>query len=332
MRALVVGWSSPLHGEATAGDVLSAEAVCARLAADGVPFDTAWSPAMHRAYGPRGGLRLDDAVAAAERWTHLVWACGPITGWQVEELHAAFAHARRLAVGVSVLDPADPAVTGFHVVVPRDAPGAEPQRDLAARAPVPALPVLGVFLTSGQGEYGAHRRHDEVSGALGEWLARQRCARLLLETRLDPRDWRMPATAEEVVAQVARTDVVVTTRLHGLVLALRAGVPAVAVDPVAGGAKVSAQARAWNWPALAGAEEVLADPAVLDRHLAWCLSGAGRAAAERTRAQAPAAGERQLDVLSAALGVVPPPRREARPLRGPAQRLSEGSSGGFSEG
>ncbi|GAA4989261.1 polysaccharide pyruvyl transferase family protein [Kineococcus glutinatus] len=298
---LVVGWSSPLHGESTAGDVLSAEAVCARLAAERVAFDTAWSPAMHRAYGPRGGLLLDDAVARAADYTHLVWACGPLTGRQVQELHEAFAHCRRLAVGVSVLDPADPAVTGFDVVVPRDAPGAPPQRDLAAAAPVPPLPLLGVFLTHGQGEYGAARRHEEVSAALGGWLAEQRCARLVLETRLDPRDWRLPATAEEVVAAVARTDAVVTTRLHGLVLALRAGVPAIAVDPVAGGAKVSAQARAWGWPALVGAQELLAGPGVLDEHLAWCLSGAGRAEAARCRDEAPGAGAAQLEALVAAL-------------------------------
>ena len=323
MRVLVAGWSSVLHGEATAGDVLSTEAVCERLAADGVPFDVSWSPAMHLAYGPRGGIRLDDALAEPGRYTHLVWVCGPLHGEPVRELHAAFAHCRRIAVGVSVLDPADPAVTGFHVVVPRDAPGAAPDRDLAARPPAPAVPVLGVFLTHGQGEYGAARRHDEVSAALGGWLGRQSCARLLLETRLDPRDWRLPATAEEVLAAVARTDAVVTTRLHGLVLALRAGVPAVAVDPVAGGAKVSAQARAWGWPALVGAEEVLAGTGALDAHLAWCLSEPGRAAAARARAEAGAAGSGQLDALSAALGAVPPPRREARPLRR-ERRLSEG--------
>jgi polysaccharide pyruvyl transferase WcaK-like protein len=45
-------------------------------------------------------------------------------------------------------------------------------------------------------------------------------------------------------------DVVVTTRLHGLVLALKQGVPVLAVDPVAGGARVATQAAAWGWPVL----------------------------------------------------------------------------------
>jgi hypothetical protein len=58
---------------------------------------------------------------------------------------------------------------------------------------------------------------------------------------------------------VQRLDAVVTTRLHGLVLALRHGVPALAVDPVAGAGKVSAQAHAWQWPALVAAESVVRD-------------------------------------------------------------------------
>ncbi len=76
-----------------------------------------------------------------------------------------------------------------------------------------------------------------MSAGLATWLGGLDAATLELETRLDPRDWRLPARAEHVAAVVARLDVVVSTRLHGLVLALRAGVPCVAVDPVGGGAR-----------------------------------------------------------------------------------------------
>ncbi|WP_442907808.1 polysaccharide pyruvyl transferase family protein [Kineococcus sp. G2] len=307
VRVLLIGWSSVLHGEATAGDLLSTEAVAQRLRADGAEVDLAFSPAVLLAQGPRGGVLYEDADEVLHvdpaAYTHVVWACGPLTGRPVEQVHERFPDARRLAVGVSVLDPADPAVTGFHAVVPRDAPGAAADRDLAARPAVADLPVVGTYLTRGQGEYGARRRHDEVADALTGWLGGLDVARLELDTRVDPRDRRLPATAEQVLAVVSRLDVVVTTRLHGLVLALRAGVPALAVDPVAGGGKVSAQARAWGWPGLLAAEEVLAGDgaAALDEQFAWCTSGAGRAAAARARAEAPAAGAGQLDALAAAL-------------------------------
>jgi hypothetical protein len=288
-RVLLTGWFGLTHGEATAGDVLSMEAVRGALDRAKVAYDVGWSPVMC----PDGGMRLEQAEP--EAYTDLLFVCGPIHGRAVRELHGRFAGCRRIAIGVSVLDAADPAVTGFHHVLHRDAPGGPVRPDLAAGAPTATVPVVGVFLAHPQPEYGERQRHPDVSRRLVTWLGTKDCARLPLDSRLDPRDWRLSATPGELESLVRRLDVVVTTRLHGLVLALRNGVPAVAVDPVAGGGKVSAQAAAWRWPAVAAAEEVR--PATLDRHLAWCLSGAGRAAAAGRRSQAAQAAAPMLEEL-----------------------------------
>ena len=122
-----------------------------------------------------------------------------------------------------------------------------------------------------------------------------------MDTRLAHGNWRNPATAAQVEAVIGRVDVVVTTRLHGLVLALKHGVPALAVDPVAGGAKVAAQAAAWGWPVLlARSGDPVLDRGELDRRWAWCRSAAGRARA----AAAPGARNTPLtaDLLSAVTG------------------------------
>lgn len=267
-RVLVVGWSSVLHGEATAGDVLAMRTIEHALSRAGIRHDTAWSPVMC----PPGGLTLD--AAEPDRYSHLVFVCGPATGTPVVELHERFAHCTRIAIGVSVIDPADPAVAGFDRVLARDHPESAPRPDLATVAPLAAgaalPPVLGVFLTSGQQEYGTRRRHEELIGTVGSWLSRIEAGRLDLDTRLDPRDWRLPATPEQLLSVIRRLDAVVTLRLHGLVLALRSGVPAVALDPVDGGGKVTAQARALGWPAILSADA--ATEAALDRQLEWCLS------------------------------------------------------------
>ncbi|MGX5359683.1 polysaccharide pyruvyl transferase family protein [Kocuria sp. KH4] len=304
MRTLVVGWSSVLHGEATAGDVLAMDAVADALGAAGVPHDVAWSAVMC----PPGGLRLDDADPG--RYTDLVFVCGPATGRSIAELHERFAHCRRIAVGVSVLDPGDPVTAGFHRVIARDRPGTVAHRDLAARPAPRTVPVLGVYLTSGQQEYGARRRHETTRAGLESWLGGLDAARLPLETRLDPRDWRLPATAAQVGSVVARLDAVVTMRMHGLVLALRAGVPALAVDPVAGGGKVTAQARAWDWPAVLGPEEL--GPDRLEEQLAWCLSEDGRKAAQARSVKDPS-GTEQLYDLVRELGGTPRPGPAGRP-------------------
>ncbi|MFB4316034.1 polysaccharide pyruvyl transferase family protein [Actinomadura sp. 21ATH] len=304
MRVLVTGWPSFVHGEATAGDVMAMEAVRGALAGAGAGCDVAWSPVLRP-----DGLSLDRADPA--RYTHLVFACGPVHGDQVESLHRRYAGCRRVAVGVSVIDPDSPAVTGFDVVLPRDAPGAEPRRDLsaAARGPAGDLPVVGVVLAPGQGEYGARGRHGRIEAELTGRIAARDCARVPLDTRVDPRDWRHPAAPEELEAVIRRLDLVVTTRLHGLVLALRNGVPALAVDPVAGGAKVTAQARAWDWPAVITtaehAEPPYLDTAAVDRWWDWCLSPEGGRRAAGAGSPPPSL----LADLAAALGIAPPPAR-----------------------
>ncbi|MET9292321.1 polysaccharide pyruvyl transferase family protein [Streptomyces sp. NPDC003077] len=291
VRVLLTGWFSFLHGEVTAGDMLAAEAVQDALRAASVPYTTAWSP-VYRPDAPH----LDDADPDA--YTHLIFACGPVHSRPDPDggpsplmaLHRRFAGCRRIAVGVSVPDPADPAATGFHDLLPRDsarqAEAGQTTADLSVRAARPApVPLLGVVLTGGQHEYGPRRRHAEVSEALETWLGTLDAARLPLDTRLDTRDWRIPATPAQLHAVLGRLDAVVTTRLHGLVLALRAGTPALAVDPVAGGAKVSAQAAALDWPAALTSESVT--PQNLDELLAWCLTPEARHRASRTADRSP---------------------------------------------
>jgi hypothetical protein len=269
---LVTGWFSFPDGEATAGDVLALHRVEEVLRGADAAYDVVWSPGFRAE-----GLHFEDVDPAA--YSHLVFVCGPVHGPQIEALHRRFAHCVRVAVGVSVVDAGSPAVIGFDRVLVRDAPGAEPTADLAARAPgLPVRPVAGVILTHGQHEYGPRRRHEQVAAAVTRWLAGKDCARLELETRLDAHDWRLCATPAQLESVLARLDVVVTDRLHGLVLALRAGTPVLAVDPVEGGAKVTAQARACGWPALLAAEEL--GTAGLERWWEWCL-GEGRERARR---------------------------------------------------
>ncbi|MDJ1132822.1 polysaccharide pyruvyl transferase family protein [Streptomyces iconiensis] len=305
-RVLLSGWFSFLHGEVTAGDVLALRRVQEVLDQGGVPYDTAWSPGFRP-----GALCLEDADPDA--YTHVVFVCGPLHGPGLEELHRRYAACVRIAVGTSVVAPGDPAATGFHAVLARDAPGIRPSPDLAARAPgTDGAPVTGVILTHGQHEYGDRRRHGHVAEALTGWLRTKDCAPVPLETRLDREDWRQCARPGQLQAVLARLDVVITDRLHGLVLALRAGVPALAVDPVAGGAKVTAQALACDWPAVLGASQL--EAGALDRWWAWCL-GPGRELAARRSADFAGDGMTDsADQLLAALGA--PGIRAGRPAQG----------------
>lgn len=281
--------------------MLALAAVERALDQAGIGYEVAWSPVFRP-----GALRLEDA--APGRYTHLVFVCGPVHGAPVAGLHTRFATLRRIAVGVSVIDRTDPACRGFDLVLARDGDQGPPRYDLSAavpphppprttaRTPARPVPVTGVVLASGQGEYGPRRRHEQVTENLTGWLGRKTCAPVPLETRLDSRDWRLCSSADAFETLLSRMDIVVTTRLHGLALALRAGLPALAVDPVDGGGKVTAQASAWQWPAILPAHRA-SDRGRLDELWAWCLSPDARQAATTAARTAPAGAEALLAAL-----------------------------------
>lgn len=294
----MAGWPSFIDGEATAGDVLAMDAVAAELNAAGIPCEMAWSPVFRP-----GERSLSDADPA--RYSHLVFACGPLSGSGIENLHQRFAACTRIAIGVSVIDPADPAAAGFHMILARDSPGAPVTGDLATIPRPSPIPVAGVIYVGEQREYAGRGRHQTVWQSLDRWLPGCGCALMPLETRLDSRDWRLCSTPAELESILSRLDLVITMRMHGLVLALKHGVPALALDSIAGGAKVTAQAAAWGWPALvtAGPDGTL-DVDELDRWRDWCLSAPGLRAARRAAASPPPS---QLRGLISALGVVGKP-------------------------
>ena len=68
-----------------------------------------------------------------------------------------------------------------------------------------------------------------------------------IDTRLDIPNKGGLRTPEEIESLIARMDMVVTTRLHGMVLSLKNGVPVLAVDPITGGAKITRQANVIGW-------------------------------------------------------------------------------------
>jgi Polysaccharide pyruvyl transferase len=291
MRVLVTGWFSTERGEITAGDLLSGRSVAAWLAGAGVPHDVAM------AAGFRGAGDVDAAAVDPRRYTHVVFVCGPVASAQVERLLRPFAHCRRIAVGVSLTGEADGL---FDDALPRDDDAGGARRpDLSLAGRPGATPVVGVILAHPQPEYGARQRHDEADRRVRALVRRAGVAPLPLDTRLDAEDELGCATAERFESLIARTDAVVTTRLHGLVLALRAGVPAVALDPIAGGAKVTRQAAALGWPAAADAER--ASDAELDELLRWCLGREARTTATRCAARGRAALSGTRDALLALL-------------------------------
>jgi hypothetical protein len=266
---LVTGWFSTEDGEITAGDMLARDTVCAWLAEAGVPYDVAMA----------SGFRAPHHVAAGdadpERYSDVLFVCGPVESDKVARLLRRFAGCRRIAVGTSM--PGD-GRRHFDAILARDGMG-ESRPDLSLGAPAGTRPVVAVTLAHPQPEYGARQRHDDADRLIRDVLSRSPVAPLPVDTRLAVDDELICSEADQLQSVLSRVDAVLTTRLHGLVLALRGGVPPVALDPIAGGAKVAGQAEALGWTAVGTIGDADADAERLAAQLDWCLSAAGRAAA-----------------------------------------------------
>lgn len=272
-RALVAGWFSFPDNKATFGDSRAMDVVCRWLREAHIPFDVAGNAANRVP-----GIPWDVVDPAA--YTIFVFVCGP--WWGNPAILSRFRHCLKVGIGLTVHGQDR---MGFDVVIPRDGLGEE-NPDLALAASPAFVPVAGIALVHPQPPYGDRQRHARVQAVVDEVLAGGAVAPLFLDTLLAGNPGRL-THADQFSSLVQRTDVIVTTRLHGLVFALACGVPAVAIDPIAGGAKVAAQARALGWPVTLAGEAV--DAATLADRVAECVAGRFAADLERCRRDADAA-------------------------------------------
>ena len=274
-RVLVTGWFSWSDQAVTAGDLLARDVTCCWLREAGRAYDVANAPE----FGDGVAWRAVDPACYSEA----IFVCGPVEAdRRLDYLMARFGASRWLGVNVTMLRPLE-TWNPFDVLLERDSP-ARGRPDLAFAAAPERLPVIGVVLVERYGpEYPECDRQQEAREAVARLLEGRPAVRFEIDTRLKGNRSGLRSAAE-VESAIAAMDVVVTTRLHGLVLALKHGVPAVAVDPVAGGAKIARQAESVGWPIVFAGEKLPA--ADLEAALDYCLSDEARELARQCAARA----------------------------------------------
>lgn len=280
MKVLVAGWFSFERMGASAGDLLCRDAVCDWLRAAGAEVLVANAPPF------KGGV--DWTIVDPLSVDAVVFVCGPFgNGWPVTGFLARFEGRRLVGVNLTMLQELSQ-WNPFDVLLERDS-SRTCRPDAAFLTEPRRVPVAGLILVHPQKEYGAAGRHEQANQALRA-LARSRgMAAVEIDTRLDTNQTGL-TTPAQVESLIARMDVVLTTRLHGMVLALKSGVPCLAVDPIAGGAKISRQAAAIGWPHVFQSDAL--DPARLQQSFDACLTSETRSLAQETarRARALLAG------------------------------------------
>jgi len=273
-KTLVAGWFSFELMGATAGDLLARDVACDWLRRAGHDFDIALAAPFS------GGVDWRQVDPAD--YAHVLFVCGPLgNGEPVSEFLERFARCRTIGLNLTMLHRLED-WNPFEVLFERDST-ATARPDLAFLSSAPRVPVVGVVLVHPQAEYKKRARHQLVHDAIQRLIATRELAAVPIDTRLDVNKTGL-RTPAEIESLIARMDIVVTTRLHGAVLALKNGVPVVAVDPVERGAKIVKQCGAIGWPVVFTPETLTSE--ALDQAFEYCSTAAARDQAQECRRRA----------------------------------------------
>jgi hypothetical protein len=279
-KALVAGWFSFEQMGASAGDLMARDVTCDWLRAAGLPFDLALAPPFE------GGV--DWTQVDPMDYSPVIFVCGPFgNGWPVTEFLKHFSGCRLIGLNLSMLDPLDQ-WNPFDQLWERDS-SITTRPDMAFFSTQPRVPTVGLVLIGNQPEYGNRDAHVTANEGLRRVAIKHNAAVVDIDTRLDKNVSGLDSAAQ-IESVIARMDVVLTTRLHGTVLAIKNGVPALVVDAVIGGGKVRRQADAIGWPCVLAVESTTDE--ALQHAFRFCLSEEARKLAKACAARARAGIER----------------------------------------
>ena len=185
----------------------------------------------------------------------IMFVCGPCPSenWFDEVLGNEYTkrkkHIIKIGIDISIIRDNHP----FDYVIPRDFFEIK-NPDLAFCANNKLLPVVGIFKVHPQNEYGELQRHYHVHDCIERYLKESShvCLELNTYNWIDTQNNFAHSTSNvsQLESLISKCDYIISTRMHGLVYSLKCNKPVLAIDCVAGGAKVTAQAEAVGWPAI----------------------------------------------------------------------------------
>lgn len=243
-------WGTRKHDRAhlTIGDILSAETVYHALQRRGVPTRILFEGNDY----PSSAVQLvDPTLVTAADFSAFIFVCGPLHAMgSTQSFFNRFSSIPRIALNVSQVTASADAEKLFDLILWRDRPGYE-TFDVAISAAKPRKSQriggrsgVGVCLVSDQPEYGSAGQRGLQARALVDQALKK-----IGETPVEISTMLQGASPEDVENAFGGVRLVITTRLHGGLFSIRNATPFVAVDQVAGGAKVwRVIGKALGWP------------------------------------------------------------------------------------
>ena len=308
-RRLLVAWYGAFAGHGTVGDVFALETLVTHLVGRGHRVSHATADRISIV----GSERVQWDTALPNDFDAVMFVCGPILSFhpRTNAFFQRFASVPLAGVGVSMMPASHPHHTNpFRFVLAREGWG-ERHGDLAILAPQPIhapvrhRPKIGLSLRGRQTEYGEDRCLWQQTESLARELAKVARERidadiLDIENHL-ARSGRM---ASEIEAQYGECSLVITSRFHGAIAAIRQGVPYVAIDQIKGGAKLTSLLAPLSWPHVYRIDQL--DAAALRRTCAELVTRRDHPLLLAARRECSRAANETLAALDRWLSTLPP--------------------------
>lgn len=237
-KIALCGWFSLEKGQATSGDIFCLNRVIAWLKEWGIQFEVIYSK---KSGGP------GYASYNSKNFSSQIFVCGPIDGkYNIQTELFEWFEGKWYFWSNSVVD----------VYNRMDATNTLCRDGLVTTYPdfsflfsVPDRPFILTIFRGAQKEYGlSNCFHDTVSNIVNEFLQSHEYFYENLSTELDCSWHDMLRKSIAIEKFISCADIVITTRLHGLVHTLRSGRMAIAIDQIKGGAKVASLCRQIDYP------------------------------------------------------------------------------------
>ncbi len=265
---ILVSWYGAFNGHGTIGDLLSVQSLTNYLHNHEYEFHVT----SYKYFANIPAKLVDWQKVQPDDYDIFIFVCGPIIKHHLllPALFDRYSNCHKIGIGVSLFpDDHFNYYYPFDCVFAREG-GREIFDDIAIIAPdyfrkKVVSPkkngiTIGVSLRGKQKEYGVENclfcLTDTIVRDAAECLLTDRKGRIVyIENHIE----RSGLNAAEIDRQYANCDVVLSSRLHGALLALRHSVPFVAIDQIRNGAKVYNILSRMAWPYVYKVEDITVD-------------------------------------------------------------------------
>lgn len=192
------------------------------------------------------------------KYNAMIFVCGPLADFELlQHFVQHFDGIKKIAINVSIVNENSKILELFDYIFPRDSK-LTTNYDMSIEKRIDKrVPVVGLIYVGPQSEY-SEQKHLHVEKIVSNVLEEKEIAIVRIDTKLPYNEYDLKSISE-IISVISKMDFVITTRLHGSILSLKAHVPFISIDPISAGEKVTRQIEKVGWPFIINVDNLTKD-------------------------------------------------------------------------